>query len=106
MTSEASSTRTSNVSLKTEEDIEAAVKFFNVTIQWAAIQDRFKKWRIKAHGSKSVHITFTTQRKTCPLVHINNVQSPPPKKMMSSISGYTLTGDLPGTNTFLQNRNN
>jgi hypothetical protein len=26
---------TLNVSLKTEEDIEAAVKFFNDTIQWA-----------------------------------------------------------------------
>jgi hypothetical protein len=26
---------TSNVSLKTEEDIEAAVKFFNDTVQWA-----------------------------------------------------------------------
>jgi hypothetical protein len=26
---------TLNISLKTEEDIEAAVKFFNDTIQWA-----------------------------------------------------------------------
>jgi hypothetical protein len=30
----------------------------------------------------------------------------PPKKRISSISGYTLTGDLPGKNTFLQNGNN
>jgi hypothetical protein len=29
-----------------------------------------------------------------------------PKKKMSSISGYTLTGDLPGTNIFLRNGNN
>jgi hypothetical protein len=41
-----------------------------------AIQNWFKKWRIKANRSKSVHITFTTQRKTCPTVHINNVQLP------------------------------
>jgi hypothetical protein len=27
-------------------------------------------------------------------------------KKISSILGYTLTGDLPGTNTFLQNGNN
>jgi hypothetical protein len=30
----------------------------------------------------------------------------PPKKMMSSILGYTLTEDLPGTNTFSQNGKN
>jgi hypothetical protein len=28
------------------------------------------------------------------------------KVFAPSISGYTLTGDLPGTNTFSQNRNN
>jgi hypothetical protein len=35
-----------------------------------------------------------------PLVHINNVQLP--KK--SNITVYTLTGDLPGTNTFSQKK--
>jgi hypothetical protein len=29
-----------------------------------------------------------------------------PKEEMSSISGYTSTGNLPGTNTFSQNENN
>jgi hypothetical protein len=29
---------------------------------------------MKASGSKSAHITFTTWRGTCPPVHINNVQ--------------------------------
>jgi hypothetical protein len=29
---------------------------------------------MKANGSKSTHITFTTRRGTCPPVHINNVQ--------------------------------
>jgi hypothetical protein len=28
-------TTSTNVSLKTEEDIDAAVKFFNDTVQWA-----------------------------------------------------------------------
>jgi hypothetical protein len=49
---------------------------------------------MKANGSKSIQVTFTTRKETCPPpVHINNVQLP---KKMSSI----LTGDLPGTNTF------
>jgi hypothetical protein len=48
-----------------------------------AIHNWFKKWRMKAYGSKSIH-----------------------KMMMSSILGYTSTGSLPGTNTFLQNENN
>jgi hypothetical protein len=26
----------------------------------------FKKWRINTKGSKSVHVTFTTQREICP----------------------------------------
>jgi hypothetical protein len=30
----------------------------------------------KSQGSKSTHITFTTRRRTCPPVHINNVQLP------------------------------
>jgi hypothetical protein len=31
---------------------------------------------MKANGSKSTHITFTTRRGTCSPVHINNVQLP------------------------------
>jgi hypothetical protein len=42
-----------------------------------AIQDWFKKWRIKAKKSKLIHVTFTTRRETCPPVHINSVQLPP-----------------------------
>jgi hypothetical protein len=41
-----------------------------------AIQDWFKKWRMKANESKSTHVTFTTRRETCPPVHINSVQLP------------------------------
>jgi hypothetical protein len=31
---------------------------------------------MKANESKSIHVTFTTRRETCPSVHINNVQLP------------------------------
>jgi hypothetical protein len=31
---------------------------------------------MKANGTKSTHITFTTGRETCPPVHINNIQLP------------------------------
>jgi hypothetical protein len=61
-----------------------------------AIQKWFKQWGMKANESKSIYVTFTTRRTMC-----NS-----PKKVMSSILGYTLTGDLPATNTFSQNGNN
>jgi hypothetical protein len=41
-----------------------------------AIQSWLKIWRIKANETKSVHVTFTTRRETCPAVHINDVQIP------------------------------
>jgi hypothetical protein len=31
-----------------------------------AIKNWFKKWRMEAKESKSIHVTFTTRRKTCP----------------------------------------
>jgi hypothetical protein len=31
---------------------------------------------MKANESKSIHVTFTARRETCPPVHINNVQLP------------------------------
>jgi hypothetical protein len=31
---------------------------------------------MKANGTKSTHITFTTRREPCPPVHINNIQLP------------------------------
>jgi hypothetical protein len=39
-----------------------------------AIQHCLTKWRLKANGSKSTHVTFTTCRATCPPVHIYNEQ--------------------------------
>ena len=40
------------------------------------IQDWLQIWRIKANESKSVHVTFTMKRKTCPPVKLNNTQIP------------------------------
>jgi hypothetical protein len=40
-----------------------------------AIQNCLKKWRMKANGSKSIHVTFTIQKLRGP-AHINNVQLP------------------------------
>lgn len=36
----------------------------------------FKTWRININGTKSVHITFTLNRNSCPPVTINNSQLP------------------------------
>jgi hypothetical protein len=41
-----------------------------------AIQSWLRDWRIKGNETKSVHVTFTTRRETCPPVHINDVQIP------------------------------
>jgi hypothetical protein len=58
----------------------------------------------KNNESRSNHVTFTARRETCLPVHINKCSSL--KKKISIILGYTLTGDLPGTNTFSQNGKN
>jgi hypothetical protein len=41
-----------------------------------AIQSWLAKWRMKANGSKSTHITFSTRRGTCLPVHVNNIHLP------------------------------
>jgi hypothetical protein len=41
-----------------------------------AIQSWLNIWRMKANETKSVHVTFTTRRETCPPAHINEVQFP------------------------------
>jgi hypothetical protein len=71
-----------------------------------AIQDWFKKWRMKANQSKiqgdlrSIHYT---KRNVPPGP---NKQCATPTRRCPSILAYTLTGDLPATNTFSQNGNN
>jgi len=40
------------------------------------IQKWLKKWRIRVNGAKSVQVTFTTRRKTCPPVILNGLKIP------------------------------
>jgi hypothetical protein len=40
------------------------------------LQSWLYNWRMKVNETKSVHVTFTTRRQTCPPVQINNVQIP------------------------------
>jgi hypothetical protein len=55
---------------------DPAITLHKLQIDLLAIQNWFKKWRMKANGSKSAYVTFTTRRETCPPVHINSVQLP------------------------------
>lgn len=48
----------------------------NLQLSLNAITDWFKTWRIKTNENKSVHITFTLNRNSCPPVTINNTQLP------------------------------
>lgn len=48
----------------------------NLQINLNRIQDWLKKWRIKINETKSIHVTFTMKRDTCPPVKINNCQIP------------------------------
>jgi hypothetical protein len=57
-------------------DSDPAIASQELQTDLLAIQDWFKKWRMKANKSKSINVTFTTQRETCNTVHINNVQLP------------------------------
>jgi hypothetical protein len=40
------------------------------------IQRWLKTWRIKANETKSIYVTFTLRRETCPPVKINDCQLP------------------------------
>jgi hypothetical protein len=66
-------------------DSDPAIASQKLQTDLLAIQNWVKKWRMKANRSKSTHVTFTTRRE-------NNVQLP--KKKVSSIFSYTLTGDF------------
>jgi hypothetical protein len=59
-------------------DSDPAIASQKLQTDQLAIQNRFKKWRMKANESTSNHVTFTILRETCPPppVHINNVQLP------------------------------
>jgi hypothetical protein len=57
-------------------DSDPAIASQKLQTDLLAIQNWFKKCRMKANESKSIHVTFTTRRETCPPVHINSVQLP------------------------------
>lgn len=40
------------------------------------IEQWMTNWRIKANESKSVHVTFTLHKRTCPMVKFNNISIP------------------------------
>jgi hypothetical protein len=58
----------------TDSDPATASQILQTTL--LAIQSWLRDWRINANETKSVHVTFTTRRDTCPPVHINDVQIP------------------------------
>jgi hypothetical protein len=58
------------------EDSDPGIASQKLQTNLGAIQKWLKKWRIKGNESKSVHVTFTARRNTCPPVHINNEHLP------------------------------
>jgi hypothetical protein len=58
-------------------DSDRAIASHKLQTNLLAIQNWFKKWRMKANEFKSIHVTFfTTRKETCSRVHRNNVQLP------------------------------
>jgi hypothetical protein len=55
-------------------DSDPAIASHKLQTGLLPIQKWLKTWRMKANGTNSTDITFTTRRETCPPVHINNVQ--------------------------------
>jgi hypothetical protein len=62
-------------------DSDPAIASHKLQTGLLAIQKWLKTWRVKANGTKSTHITFTTRRETCAPVHINNFQLPQAEKV-------------------------
>jgi hypothetical protein len=57
-------------------DSDPAIAAQKLQTNLLAIQNWFKKWRMKANGFKSIDVTLTTRKDTCPPVQVNNVQLP------------------------------
>jgi hypothetical protein len=59
-------------------DSDPAIASQELQTELLAVQYWFKKWRMKANRSKSIHVTFTTGSETCPPppFQVNNVQLP------------------------------
>jgi hypothetical protein len=60
--------------LASHEDPAIASK--NLQTHLDKLQIWFKKWRIKVNEKKSVHVTFTMRKQTCPSVFLNNEPLP------------------------------
>jgi hypothetical protein len=76
ISSETTSATFANDTAAIATDNDPAIDSSKLQTNLLAMQSWLAKWRIKANGSKSTHITFTTRRGTCLPVHINNVQLP------------------------------
>jgi hypothetical protein len=85
----------------TDSDPATASQKLQTTL--LAIQSWLRDWGIKANETKSVHVTFTTIRDTCPPVHINDVQIP--QETMSNTLDFISIAALPGTHAFFPNVN-
>jgi hypothetical protein len=57
-------------------DTNPAIATSKLQTHLLAIQNWLTKWRVKVNESKSMHVTFTIQRETCPPVYINEAQLP------------------------------
>jgi hypothetical protein len=57
-------------------DSDPAIAWQKLQTDLLAIQNWFKKWRMKANKSKSIYVTFTTRREMCLPVHISSVKLP------------------------------
>lgn len=56
-----------------KDPVEASAKLQTSLDQ---ISNWLKQWRLKANEAKSVHVTFTTRKDTCPQTRINNIMIP------------------------------
>jgi len=68
------------------------------------IQRWFKRWRIKANGTKSIQVTFTTRKETCLPVTLNGQRIPQADK--AKYLGLHLDGRLNWKKTYLPSVNN
>jgi hypothetical protein len=76
-TSPASTTATfANDAAVVATDSDPAIASQKLQTDLLAIKNWFKKRKMKANESKTIHVSFITRRKMCPPVHVNNVQLP------------------------------
>jgi len=55
---------------------DPAVATHRLQLQLNKVQSWLKQWRMTANEAKSVHVTFTPNKLTCPPVKLNNEQLP------------------------------